>query len=60
MATALLLEPRIAERDLNVVWIGGGPYPEGGIEYNLSNDIAAANAVFASRLRVWQVPQPVT
>jgi purine nucleosidase len=59
MASALLLEPRIAERDLTVVWIGGGPYPEGGFEYNLSNDIAAANAVFASTLPVWQVPQPV-
>jgi purine nucleosidase len=59
MASALLLEPRIAQRDLTVVWIGGGPYPEGGFEYNLSNDIAAANAVFASQLPVWQVPQPV-
>jgi len=59
MASALLLEPRIAERDLTVVWIGGGPYPEGGFEYNLSNDIAAANVVFASQLRLWQVPQPV-
>jgi len=58
MASALLLEPRIAGRDLTVIWIGGGAYPDGGFEYNLSNDIPAANAVFASHLRVWQVPQP--
>lgn len=44
MASALLLEPRIAERHLRVVWIGGGPYPQGGQEYNLSNDLHATNA----------------
>ncbi len=27
MASALLEEPRIAERNLIVVWIGGGPWP---------------------------------
>jgi inosine-uridine nucleoside N-ribohydrolase len=59
MASALLMEPRIAERDLTVIWIGGGPYPQGGFEYNLSNDIAAANVVFCSELTVWQIPQPV-
>ncbi|WP_327581583.1 nucleoside hydrolase [Nonomuraea sp. NBC_00507] len=52
MASALLLEPRIAERDVTVVWIGGGAGPE----FNLSNDIVAANLVFSSRLKVWQVP----
>lgn len=55
MATALLIEPRIAERNVTVVWIGGAGYPDGGREYNLSNDIAAANAVFASTVEVWQV-----
>jgi inosine-uridine nucleoside N-ribohydrolase len=59
MASALLMEPRIAERDVTVIWIGGGPYPDGGFEYNLSNDIAAANVVFCSDLTVWQIPQPV-
>lgn len=58
MASALLLEPSIADRDVIVVWIGGGPYPHGGPEYNLSNDIHAANVVFGSTLQVWQLPQP--
>lgn len=62
MASALLLEPRIAERDVTVVWIGGAPYgeklPRGGtVEFNLSNDVAGANVVVASGIEVWQVPQ---
>ena len=62
MASALLLEPRIADRDVIVVWIGGGDY-EGRNplpskpEFNLSNDIMAANVVFRSTLPVWQVPR---
>jgi inosine-uridine nucleoside N-ribohydrolase len=59
MASALLTEPRIAERPVTVVWIGGGPWPAGGPEFNLSNDIHAANVVFKSSLDVWQIPQPV-
>jgi inosine-uridine nucleoside N-ribohydrolase len=59
MASALLIEPRIAEHDVTVIWIGGGAYPEGGFEYNLSNDIPAANTVFSSQLRLWQVPSSV-
>ncbi|WP_020574451.1 nucleoside hydrolase [Actinopolymorpha alba] len=59
MASALLMEPRIQERDIRVVWIGGGPWPAGGREFNLSNDIPAANAVFRSSLEVWQIPSPV-
>lgn len=58
LASAYLLEPRIAGR-LTAIWIGGGAYPEGGAEFNLSNDIHAANAVFASDLAVWQVPKNV-
>ncbi len=60
MASALLIEPRIADRDLTVIWIGGPPYGDLGIayrpEFNLSNDIVAANIVFASSLKLWQVP----
>ena len=60
MASALLMEPRIAERDVTVVWIGGPPYGEAPPaywpEFNLSNDVTAANVVFASSLPVWQVP----
>lgn len=59
MASALLLEPRIAERNVRVVWIGGGPWPTGGREYNLSNDIHAANVVMKSKLEVWQIPSTV-
>lgn len=58
MASALLLEPRIAER-LTVIWIGGGAYPAGEPEYNLWNDIHAANVVFNSKVPVWQVPKNV-
>jgi inosine-uridine nucleoside N-ribohydrolase len=65
MASALLLDPTIADNaDLTVVWIGGTPYDgitggEGRGEYNLSNDVASANVVFQSRLRVWQIPMSV-
>jgi inosine-uridine nucleoside N-ribohydrolase len=63
MASALMLEPRIAERDVTVIWIGGGGYdgvgPQNGRpEFNLSNDIVAANIVFSSALKVWQIPAP--
>lgn len=58
MASAYLAEPRIAER-LTCIWIGGGIYPCGGREYNLLNDIAAANVVFNSPIPLWQVPKDV-
>jgi len=59
MASALLLEPKVEHRNVRVVWIGGGEWPLGGQEYNLSNDITAANVVFRSGLGVWQIPKPV-
>lgn len=59
MASALLLEPRIAERNIKVIWIGGGDWPSGGPEYNLSNDIHAANVIFKSELELWQIPSTV-
>ena len=58
LASAYLIEPRIANR-LTAIWIGGGKYPSGSIEYNLSNDIHAANVVFSSPIQVWQVPKNV-
>lgn len=58
MASALLLEPKIASR-CTVIWIGGGPYPHGGIEFNQDNDIDAVNVVFRSKVPVWQVPKNV-
>jgi len=58
MASAYLQEPGIAEK-VTIIWIGGGKYPAGGREYNLSNDLHAANVVFQSHIPVWQVPQNV-
>jgi inosine-uridine nucleoside N-ribohydrolase len=58
IASAYLMEPRISET-ITVIWIGGGKYPIGGTEYNLSNDVHAANVVFKSNIPVWQVPQDV-
>lgn len=58
LASAYLLEPRIADR-LTAIWIGGGAWPDGGEEFNLKNDITAANIVFSSNLPLWQVPRDV-
>lgn len=58
LACAIRLEPEICSR-MTAVWIGGGPYPKGGDEFNLWNDIAAANAVFRSRMPLWQIPMDV-
>lgn len=55
LAAAILIEPRIAKR-MTAVWIGGGAYPGGEWEFNLSQDIIAANTVFASELNLWQIP----
>jgi hypothetical protein len=55
LASALLMEPGIETR-LTAVWIGGGPYPDGGWEFNLANDIAAANVVMSSAVELWQIP----
>ncbi|WGF87526.1 nucleoside hydrolase [Marinivivus vitaminiproducens] len=59
MASALLMEPRLNERNVRVVWIGGGKWPVGGREFNLMNDIHAANVVMRSRVEVWQIPMTV-
>jgi purine nucleosidase len=59
MASAILMEPRIVERNVRVIWIGGGHWPHGGREYNLSNDITGANVVFRSGIEVWQIPMTV-
>src|SRR5512133_3331840 len=63
MASAILLDPEIVHRDVVVIWIGGvgyggvETYP--GVEFNLRNDIAAANVVYDSGITVWQVPSNV-
>ncbi|MEU1971425.1 nucleoside hydrolase [Microbacterium sp. NPDC019599] len=59
VASALREDPTLADR-AELVWIGGGAYPDGAWEYNLALDVAAAQFVFnESRLRVAQVPQHV-
>ncbi len=60
VASALMLEPKIAER-MTLVWIGGHP-PAGGDnpEYNFSVDPLAARHVFNhSEVPIWQVPSDV-
>jgi len=59
MASALLIAPEIQEKDIKVIWIGGRDWPQGGWEYNLSNDVNAANVVFKSKVELWQVPRNV-
>ncbi len=54
LACAILMEPRICER-MTCIWIGGGVYPEGDAEFNLMNDVKAANVVFDSAMPVWQI-----
>lgn len=58
VATALLMNPEIAGR-FTCVWIGGGAYPRGTWEFNLLQDVPAANIVFGSKLDLWQIPAPV-
>jgi len=64
MASALLLAPEIADTDTTVIWIGGPPYGDREWrgtwpEFNLRNDIHAANVVFGSGIDIWQVPSNV-
>lgn len=58
LASACLMEPRIAGH-MTAIWIGGAPYPEGGREFNLCNDILAANVLMDSGMELWQVPSNV-
>ncbi|NLI61377.1 MAG: nucleoside hydrolase [Clostridiales bacterium] len=55
LACAYLHNPEIAGK-LTAIWIGGAPYPEGGSEFNLSNDIEAARIIMKSDIELWQVP----
>ena len=64
MASALLLAPDIAQTDTTVIWIGGPPYGDREWrgtwpEFNLRNDIHAANVVFGSGIDIWQVPSNI-
>ena len=59
IASAILLEPEICNRNVTIVWIGGNAWPSGGSEYNLKNDVNAANVLFKSTISVWQIPRNV-
>lgn len=64
VASALLLEPSIVDTDTTVIWIGGPPYGDHlqlgrSVEFNLGNDIAAANVVFGSGIKLWQVTSAI-
>jgi purine nucleosidase len=58
LAAAYMRDPSIASK-LTAIWIGGGAYPTGEPEFNLSNDIHSANVVFQSSIPLWQVPRNV-
>jgi hypothetical protein len=56
LAIAYLKEPKIADKVI-AIWIGGGNYPNGEDEFNLKQDIKAANILFESPMEIWQVPK---
>jgi purine nucleosidase len=65
MASAILLDPGIVRPGVTVIWIGGPGYGDdvhsfgSWPEFNLRNDIAAANVVFGSGIALWQVPSTI-
>jgi purine nucleosidase len=63
MASAIVMDPDIVRRNVIVVWIGGMGYDVDwnypAVEFNLRNDITAANVVFDSGIPIWQVPATV-
>lgn len=58
VAAAINRAPEIAKK-LVVLWNGGGPYPEGGREFNLMQDADACRVVLESEAEVWQTPRNV-
>ncbi|MDD4745230.1 MAG: nucleoside hydrolase [Eubacteriales bacterium] len=57
VALAVRQAPEIAGK-VNLIWIGGAAWPQGGPEYNLHNDIAAANIVMKSVMPVQMITSP--
>jgi hypothetical protein len=58
LAIALVREPSIADK-MTAIWIGGGKYPDGGGDFNMTQDVLAAQIVFESSIPLWQVPSNV-
>ena len=57
VASALLLEPQMKERCV-IVWLGGRAVhmPQGALEFNMKQDVAAARVVFGCGVPVVQLP----
>lgn len=56
VASAYLKKPKTC-RNMNVIWAGGAPWPCGGPEEILEQDINAANVLMASDVKFWQIPR---
>ena len=54
VAIAIKENPEIVKR-MHIIWIGGQPYPHGGWEFNLSNDVIASRIIMDSGVSLWQV-----
>ncbi len=59
LAVAYLTEPKIADGIEAAIWIGGGSYPDGGVEPNIQQDVLAAQILFESPIKIWQIPMNV-
>lgn len=56
IASAILLDPTIQDR-IVVVWIGGHPYHfDSALDFNLKQDIAAAQCLFSSDIPMVHIP----
>lgn len=55
LASAYLMRPSIQNRMVSI-WIGGGAYPKGHMDFNLANDIVAARIIVSSQMALWQIP----
>ncbi len=55
LASAYLMNPEIGDK-LVAIWIGGGAYPVGFMDFNAGNDLNAANVLLSSAMEVWQIP----
>ncbi|MCR4949789.1 MAG: nucleoside hydrolase [Solobacterium sp.] len=58
IASAINKAPEIADK-LIVVFTGGQKYPDGGPEFNFSQDVMAVRKLFSSKAGVWQIPLQV-
>lgn len=55
LASAYLMNTAIADK-LLAVWVGGGAYPVGHMDFNSGNDLNAVNVILSSAIELWQIP----